>query len=808
MSVPSANDSDPPAPPDFRALFESAPGLYLVLTPQLRIVAVSNAYLAATMTRRDQILGRYLFDVFPDNPDDPEATGTRNLRASLDRVQRLGSPDTMAVQKYDIRRPDSEGGGFEERFWSPVNTPVHDAEGRLAYIIHRVEDVTQFIALKQLGTERQEQMEAEIYRRAHEISALNEKLRQLDQSKNEFYTNVSHELRTPLTLVLGPAERLLASPGVSPAVKAELQIVARNARTLVSHVDDLLDVAKLEAGKMPVDWCSTDVAHLVRVVAGHFELLARERAITLRVDAPATLEAHADAAKLQRVLFNLLSNAFKFTPPGGRIRCSLRLAGSSYVIEVGDSGPGIPVGEREKVFDRFHQVGGDRSRLHGGTGLGLAIVKDFADLMMGTAAAGSSAEGGALFVFSAPLAAPPGTAIGGAAPLAPLPQPSIDVGEPPVESGSVSDSNRALVLIAEDNPELNRYIASCLAEDHAIATARDGKEAFRMAMELRPSLLLTDLMMPVMTGEDLLAAVRKEPALDATAVVVLTARGDDELKVRLLRQGANDYLVKPFSPEELRVRVGNLIARRRAEQEIVELNGRLAERASQLEFANKELETFTSAVSHDLRSPLAAVDGLLQIFNDTKSYRFSPEDRRLLDLALKSIRQMSQLVKELLDFSRIATYKLRSEPIDLGVLAWEVYDELRPLAAGRKVDFRASGLPIVRADATLMRQVLMNLISNALKFTGPRAEAVVEVTGSVDESEVVCSVRDNGLGFDMSQVHRLFQPFERLQTSLQIPGTGIGLSIVQRVIARHGGRVWAQGRPGEGATFCFSLPTG
>src|SRR5574341_1672719 len=156
--------------PDFRTLFESAPGLYLVLAPDLTIPAVSNAYLQATMTVRDQILGRTLFDVFPDNPDDPAATGTSNLRASLDRVLQTKQPDTMAVQKYDIRRPESEGGGFEERFWSPMNSPVPGADGRVRYIIHRVEDVTEFVRLKQRGSE-QTRVTEELRKRAGRMEA-------------------------------------------------------------------------------------------------------------------------------------------------------------------------------------------------------------------------------------------------------------------------------------------------------------------------------------------------------------------------------------------------------------------------------------------------------------------------------------------------------------------------------------------------------------------------------------------------------------------------------------------------------------
>ena len=133
--------------PDFRTLFEAAPGLFLVLDPELRIVAASDAYLDATMTQREEIIGRGIFDVFPDNPEDPQATGVSNLSASLDRVRRQRLPDTMAVQKYDIQRPEDQGGGFEERYWSPRNTPVLNELGDLVYIVHRVEDMTEFVLL-------------------------------------------------------------------------------------------------------------------------------------------------------------------------------------------------------------------------------------------------------------------------------------------------------------------------------------------------------------------------------------------------------------------------------------------------------------------------------------------------------------------------------------------------------------------------------------------------------------------------------------------------------------------------------------
>jgi signal transduction histidine kinase len=243
-----------------------------------------------------------VFDVFPDNPDDSEASAVGNSRASFERVLRTGTGDTMAVQQHDIRRPDAEGGGFEERFWSPHNAPVFDRRLNLVYILHSVDNVTEFVQIQRHRSEqgkptdelreRVDMMQAQIYVRAQEISRANEQLREanaelnrlyhktkeLDELKTQFFANISHELRTPLTLIIGPTQKMLSVSTLDDAVRSGLDVVLSNARLLHRRVDDLLELSTLDAGKLRLERSPADLAALTRATAGYFESLAHERA--------------------------------------------------------------------------------------------------------------------------------------------------------------------------------------------------------------------------------------------------------------------------------------------------------------------------------------------------------------------------------------------------------------------------------------------------------------------------------------------------------------------------------------------------
>ena len=601
---------------DYRLLFEESPEVLLVLlpdAPRYTMVAATHSRWRATHTT-PETLGRGLFEIFPDNPDDPAATGTSNLRASLERVLTTRQPDTMPVQKYDIRGPD---GTFEARYWSPKNLPVLSPSGEVLYILHRVEDVTELVRANELGEELRDQTRAaerEVIQRSHELAAAlrelrnaNGKLAELDRAKTEFFSNVSHEFRTPLTLMLGPLEDELSERVAWPREqRVRIETAHRNALRLLKLVNSLLDFSRVEAGRSQANFTPTDLAALTRDLVSVFRSATEKAELGLSVDCPDLPQpVYVDREMWEKIVFNLLSNAFKHTFEGS-INVALRWCGDRVELRVSDTGVGIAEAELPRLFERFHRVKGVRSRSHEGTGIGLALVQELATLHGGGVRVESTPRVGSTFTVTirAGRAHLPAERLGAAQTASP----STALGASHVEevlhwlpekapSSSLRASSdemrtqvRPRILWADDNADMRQYVTDLLGRHYDVITVPDGQAALEAARTSLPDLVLSDIMMPRLDGFGLLRELRADERTARLPIILLSARTGEEAAVGGLDAGADDYLAKPFSARELlaRVRTHVELARQRRAWES-ELEQRVKDRTAELATAVQEL---------------------------------------------------------------------------------------------------------------------------------------------------------------------------------------------------------------------------
>ncbi len=794
----------------FKGLLEAAPDAMVITDQRGRIVLVNAQAEQLFGYKREELLGQMVEVLIPKRFRGNHPAH-RQAYFREPRTRPMGAAG--ALELWGLRRDGVE---------FPVEislSPLETEEGLLA--MTAIRDIT--------DRKRAEEERARLHERTKELEAL----------KTKFFANVSHELRTPLALILGPVEKRLAQADLDPDMRRDLELVHRNARALVRQVNDLLDVAKLEAGKMRPDYVRCDVGRVISQVASNFEGLAGQRGIVLTVTVPAACDGEIDPDKLQRILLNLLSNAFKFTPDGGRIRCSASLVGDRLLsIEVADSGPGIPHEFREAVFDRFQQLEPPHGR-HVGTGLGLAIARDLTQLHGGRIAIGEAPEGGALFSVELPLVAPIGTPVGERAPAAALEHHAVRDTLVALDGGggarvAAAETSRPLVLIIEDNHEMRRFLEETLGVELRVEVASNGQEGLDMARRTRPDLILTDVMMPLMSGEQLIVEARRAHELDDVPIVVLTAKADDDLRIRLLQQGAQDYVMKPFSADELRARVRNLLETKRArdllQRELEHRVESLDQLAAEVATRKRDLETallstqvardfaerasrfksdLLGLLSHELRTPLTSL-GLQADRLNRQASTLTPKQLDSVAKIRTAVRRLAELVDSVLDYSRIESGRLRLAigVFDLTELTGDVVDEVRPLAERKGLSLEVSaqdGLPPLSSDRHLVRLVLMNLLSNAIKYT-ERGSIRVELAHA--SSRHLISVADTGPGISAEDRVRIFEPFEQLELPRHKhkSGVGLGLAIVREITRSLGGRIDVESELGAGAKFQVELP--
>jgi signal transduction histidine kinase/CheY-like chemotaxis protein len=420
-----------------------------------------------------------------------------------------------------------------------------------------------------------------------------EQLLELDQQKNELFQNVSHEFRTPLTLTIGPLEAAIAQ-GTGLSLE-QSQVALRNSRRLLRLVNQLLDIQRLDAGRMQPRFRPCNLKAFVEQIVDAFHHYCDRKGIHLSMELQEGQPVYLDLEKFDKVLYNLLSNAMKFTPAGGTIVVSLQAASDHCLLQVRDTGIGIRPDQIPHLFDRFRQADGSTNRKYEGSGLGLALVKKLVDMHGGQLSVESEYSKGTTFtvwlqtgishlppdqVIEVPTEIEASRAMVELADVETYTTDSAETWVTPEETipAPVTADESATVLVVDDNPDLRQYVSSILRQaGYHVVTARDGSEGFQMAQLHHPQLVLTDLMMPVVSGLELIRQLRQDATLQGIPIILLTARADEDTRIEGVEQGADAYLSKPFNARELVADVRNLLSLKANERRVAELNRYLTE---------------------------------------------------------------------------------------------------------------------------------------------------------------------------------------------------------------------------------------
>ena len=665
-----------------------------------------------------------------------------------------------------------------------------------------------------------------------------EALEALDKAKTLFFTNISHEFRTPLMLILGPLEELLKKPAIALTAeeRQNIEVTHRNALRLLKLVNSLLDFSRIESGRHLGNFVSTDLATYTRNLTANFRSVIEKAGLQLRVNTDAQLPpVYLDRQMWEKIVFNLLSNAFKYTLEGA-ITVEISAQGDYAVLSVSDTGVGIPESELPHMFERFHRIHNAAGRTYEGTGIGLSLIKELIQLHQGTIQVESVENKGSCFTVSIPFGknhlpathifeddtsldiAGSNAFLQEAAALVENEGPE-NQAERPV--GSLRDE---LVLIVDDNADMRQHIQSLIATQYSTITAVNGLDALDKIEKYKPALILSDIMMPEVDGIELLKRVKANPETAQLPVILITARAGEDSKIEGYEIGADDYLVKPFSANEMLARIKSQIKMNNARKKIFqdqkrfteELEKKVQQRTEDLVKANKELESFNYVASHDLQEPLRKIQTFIHLID--KNRQDEKATQVYYEKIASSAQRMSELIQSVLTYSRLAETGEDYSAVDLNKIVQDIEIDFELLIAEKHAVIKTVNLPVIQANAFQINQLFSNLISNSLKFSTESPEIVISAQIVMGDSIIVptpvnpsqrfyhITFSDNGIGFEQEFSEKIFSLFQRLHGKHEYSGTGIGLSIVKKIVEQHNGYIAAESSPGNGAVFNIWFP--
>ena len=790
-----------------------------------------------------------------------QAMATRQLQVLEGLQESIGrlptgawevSPDKAIIQPI-YRAGEKEPYGFLVTGINPFRLPDEKHNSFISLVGDQV--ATSFADIHVLEVERQ---------RA-------EALAEIDRAKTTFFSNISHEFRTPLTLLLGPLEDLLSEsretgggewtdngggggrPGEVGGGGATGQIIGngrsaeeeasrryrlgvayRNALRMQKLVNTLLEFSRIEAGRLEGQFRRVDIGALTMDLASSFRSAIEKAGMELHVGTRVIRdEVYVDVELWERIILNLLSNAFKYCQQG-TISVDLRQEGEEVQVSITDDGIGIAPDQQERIFDRFHRVENSEGRSQEGTGIGLAMVRELVRLHQGTITVTSALGLGSTFTVRIPVG------------VSHLPADRIIVerrdtpGQRKLrhadafveeammwiaeeeEKTEVFSSSKYKVLLADDNADMREYVQRLLSRQFTVITATDGEDAYEKMHLHRPDLLLSDAMMPRLDGFQLLKKVRQSLELQATPVILLSARAGEEAKVEGLEAGADDYLVKPFAARELLARVdANIrIARERTaamkeyaerlEQAVRKRTQELRVMNHSLERSNEDLQQFAHVASHDLKEPVRKIRTFSGRLIDEYSQLLPAEAQTFLTKIQLATARMYAMIEGVLNYSAINGSEQPTATVDLNDVFTQVENDLELVIDERGAIIRRDALPQLEGAPVLLYQLFYNLLNNSLKFTKPGNKPLIiiasRLTEGVGKKIAELTVTDIGIGFEPDQAAHIFETFVRLNSKDRYEGTGLGLSLCKKIVERHHGSITASGVKNEGAVFVIRLP--
>src|SRR5229473_990826 len=715
---------------------------------------------------------------------------------TLQSVRQLGQLGPGEPRQFNLTSSGEVIGRIDT--WG-LQAPTGLVEALIPWISIALDNARNFALLR----EYQEGLEKKVGERTAELKKTTEqlehslqKLTELDRQKTEFFSNASHELRTPLTLLLAPLEALVGSASVPDAARQEIQGSLRSAYRLLKLINDLLDLSKIEAGRMTLRVGPTDLTRILQEVARPWRPALERRNVALVLELPPKLQLVADGERIEQVALNLVSNAVKYVPNGGSLKISARQDGSEAEFVVENSGEGLDPEQVGKLFERFGQSTRSNARRFGSTGLGLPVVRELVELHGGKVTVDNRPGEKVAFCVRLPIGAPIPEAALTEVPLptsTELLQYEAIAAAPELVSApeAVKETEeRPLLLIAEDNPDVRGFLVRNLKRQFSIVEASDGTQALKLAQERIPALILSDLMMPELDGIELCKALKASPETMGIPFILLTARADLEGKLAGLRAGADDYVIKPFHLEEIKARL-TVQLRLKSLAENLAQNEKLA-----------ALGVLVAGVAHEIRNPLNGIINALvplrTVLGDA-----SKETSELLELAISSAGRVDQISLQLLQQARVGE-GIRAEVDVASNVALAVQLLSYKIQQGPKLvsDIPQGEKIRVVGEPGALNQVWINLIDNAIQAAGPSGEVRVRV--HYDDHLAKVEVVDNGPGIQPQVIKKIFDPFF---TTKQVgSGTGLGLALARDIIQKHGGNITVHSKPGSGAHFKVTLP--